>query len=137
MDHVRPSQVIWAVRLMWAMWTMWSLGSAYLLVMLGVAAANAFPSTLLLGTVYLLVIIALAALVRAVATGKEWARIVYASFACLSIFTALGQLVAGLGDSIWQSAISIFMVAAYSLVVGLLFHPRARQWFRRSANSPT
>ena len=130
MERLKPSQVVRASQLMWVLW---GLGSAYLTMALLALIVRADPVAVPLGVAYLIVIVAIAILVRAVAAGKSWARIVYATFACISILSSVVQLAVSSGSPILQSVISFVLIGVYIWILCLLFHPRAKPWFKRSA----
>ena len=129
----RPANVSRALCIMWVMWAIGSLFTIEFFVS-GVTDGT-IKSNLAVsfGFMLLSVIVLLALLIRAVSSGKNWARIIYGVFASLSMVVYLVHLFlfsSGINDTI-PIIIFFLHVAVYTSVIWLLFQRASNDWFRQ------
>lgn len=126
----KPTQVIAAIRIMWAML---AIGGVMILVP-AVVVILAHGGTSVLGLIpfiaAVMVIALLALLIRAVSAGHNWARMLYGAVAVIAII-AMGASFLNVPDlGLIAVLVRIAVIALYVLALYLLFHPASNQWFR-------
>jgi len=132
----KPSQVVIAIRVMW---TMLAIAGVMIVipaavVMLVHGGTSIFALVPSISAVVLIALLAL--LIRAVSRGRNWARLLYGALAVLAILAVCASFFSGLKLALVAVPLRIVLIAAYVLVLYLLFHPTSNQWFR-SANVAT
>lgn len=129
----RPANVGRALCIMWVMWAIGFLFTIEFFVSGVIDGTIESNFAVSFGFMLLSVIVLLALLIRAVSSGKNWARIIYGVLASLSMLVLLAHLFlfsSGINDPI---SIIIFLlhVAVYTTVIWLLFKRASTDWFRR------
>lgn len=131
----RPAKIDRALHIMWVLW---AIGSLYLVGAFVFGATGGTIETNILvslGLLYLLVIVMLAFLIRAVSSGKNWARVTYGVLASLSsILIVLANLFSA-RINLPKSIISLLFVAAYISVIWILFQRASTDWFRQMSET--
>ncbi len=127
----KPSRVVNAVRIMW----MLLIALFMRIISVAIQASVDFTANELIQTLGILVlIILLALLTRAVSSGRNWARFVYAVIAVSVILLGSYTLFSATEFDLTLGLIRVIIVAALLLVLYLLFHPTSNEWF--SERSP-
>jgi hypothetical protein len=129
-----PTKVLLATRLMGVLW---SLGSLYLCFAWMTAWRSGNPGTTVLAASYLVIIVLLGLLIRAVAKGRNWARITYAAIAVLGVVSIALTWLRAEALTFPGTLLLLAVPVAYIVIVGLLFHPTARPWFKRTPSDAT
>ncbi len=129
----RPANVNRALCIMWVMWAIGSLFTIEFFVSGVIDGTIESNLAVSFGFMLLSVGVLLALLIRAVSSGKNWARITYGVFTSFSMLVYLAHLFlfpSGINDPI---SIIIFLlhVAVYTTVIWLLFRRESTNWFRR------
>jgi hypothetical protein len=83
-----------------------------------------------LGITFAVVGAALALLIRAVMSGRNWARIIYA---LLALFAIASIAFGWLGASPAMKVVGGALVIAYATILTLLFHSTSKPWFSKVA----
>jgi hypothetical protein len=127
----RPANVGRALRIMWVIWAIGFLLAITFFVSGLIDGTIESNIAVALGFMILSPIVLLALLIRAVSSGKNWARITYGVFTSLSLLVGLAHLFStGINDLI-SIIIFLFHVAVYISLIWLLFQRASTDWFRR------
>jgi hypothetical protein len=127
----RPTNIGRALRIMWVMWAIGFLFAIEFFVSGVIDGTIESNFAVAIGFMILSASVLLALLIRAVSTGKSWARITYGVFTSLSILVFLARLFSsGINDPI-SIIILLLHVAVYTSVIWLLFQRASTDWFRR------
>lgn len=126
----KPPQVVIAIRVMWAMLAVFGAmivvpAAVVTLVHGGTSIFALIPSLL---AVVLIALLGL--LIRAVSRGRNWARILYGALAVLAVLAICVSFFGGSKFAMAGVLLRIVLIALYSTVLYLLFHPISNQWFR-------
>ena len=113
----KPRQLVAAVRIMWLM-------LAVLVLSVLIQSDLSIFQLLILALTLVLV----AYVIRAVSAARNWARITYAVIASLAILRAVGGI--GSLSSAMNIILQLIVIAAYTTVIVLLFHPASNAWFK-------
>lgn len=120
------------------MWLFWAVGAIYLVASLYLVMQTGLPGQVPLAIGYALVIGLLALLIRAVAKGRNWARITYSVLvAAASLLIVVGLLFAPEKLSTARQLLSGLLVASYAVIIWLLFHRDSSYWFKKDRASAT
>ena len=126
---LKPRQILIAGRLMW---TLWVLGAVRFLIWdLGAGIVSSQPGLVMRTAQFVVAMSLIGLLIHHVLLGRYWARIAYALLVCVTIF-AMGVVLEVKQPAAWVIAGAIVLVAAYCVVLWLLFHPASAPWFQRS-----
>jgi hypothetical protein len=135
MTNSVPPKVVLATRLMWSFW---AAGAVYLVSRLYLAVQLALPGIAPLAIAYLVVLGLLALLIRAVARGRNWARITYSLLVALaSLFIVVGVLFAPARPPVVRILLSGALVVGYAGIIWLLFQADSAPWFNKQRASGT
>jgi len=126
----KPSQVVIAIRVMWMMLAIASVmivipATVVMLVHGGTSVFALAPSLL---AVVIITLVAL--LIRAVSSGRNWARMLYGALAVIAILAIAASFFSGSELALVAILLRIILIALYGFVLHLLFHPTSNQWFR-------
>jgi hypothetical protein len=126
----KPSQVVIAIRVMWAMLAVVGVMIAIPAVVVALVhgGTSIFALASLISAVILIALLAI--LIRAVSRGRNWARVLYGALAVLAIMAICASFFSGLELAMVAVLLRIVLIALYVLVLYLLFHPTSNQWFR-------
>jgi len=126
----KPSQVVIAIRIMWAMLAvagvMVVIPAAVLMLVHGGTSIFALAPSI----VAVVLVALLALLIRAVSRGRNWARLLYGALAVLVILAICASFFSGLELALVALLLRIALIALYVFVLCLLFHPISNKWFR-------
>lgn len=128
-----PTRVRLALGLMWLMW---AVGAIYLLGAWLVVTRSGLPNTAALGIIYVVVLVLYAILIRAVAMGRNWARVTYSALAVMGIGLIVWEWFLG-GLNSRQVLIKAGLVIVYSTVLVCIFHSSSGPWFNKSRGNVT
>jgi len=127
-----PPKVTLATRLMWFLWFS---SVAFMIFNLSVAARLPQPPIVSLTIMSLVAAVLLALLIRAVARGRNWARITYSVLVVFGILIIVMGWVRGV--TLTRSLISAALVVTYSGILWLLFHSGSASWFQKTRGNAT
>jgi hypothetical protein len=116
---------------------LWAGGAFYLGYAWSVAWRAAMPGTTVLAVSYLMVIALLGLLIRAVAKGRNWARVTYAIFAVLGIVSIALTWLQAEALPLITTLLLVAVPLAYITILALLFHPLSAPWFDRARGDAT
>jgi hypothetical protein len=114
------------------MWLIWVAGTVYFLGAWAVAKRTGYPALALLASIHVIVLTLLALLIRAVMSGRNWARIMYAA---LAVFAIASIVLSWISANPVMKVVGGTLVIAYSIILTLLFHSASQSWFSRSARA--
>ena len=126
----KPSQVVAAIRIMWAML---AVGGVMILIpAVVVVLAHGGISIFELAPLFIavVIIVLLVLLIRAVSNGRNWARMLYGAMAVIAILAIGASFFSGQEMTLIAASLRIILIALYAVVMYLLFHPTSNQWFR-------
>jgi hypothetical protein len=126
----KPSQVVIAIRIMWAMLAvsrvMIAIPAAVVMLVHGGTSIFALAPSI----VAVVLITLLAFLIRAVSRGRNWARMLYGALTVLAISAICVSFFSGMALALVALLLRIVLIALYLVVLYLLFQPTSNQWFR-------
>jgi hypothetical protein len=115
------------------MWLFWAIGAVYLATRVYLAVQLALTGIVALSITHLVVLGLLALLIRAVARGRNWARITYSLFVAIaSLLTVVGPLFSPEQLPAPQRLLSGLLVIGYVVIIWLLFQADSAPWFKKS-----
>jgi hypothetical protein len=126
----KPIKVVLALRIMWALWA-FGLIKFLASIFFYNTISSVIPKEKLLLTAFgnFIIISLLWLIVYSASKGKNWARLIFAIFVCISTALSLRSLIV-----IPQPPLSMFlsmgMFGFQALILWLLFHRESATWFK-------
>jgi hypothetical protein len=126
----KPSQVVIAIQVMWAMLAIAGVVTLIPAAVVTLVHGGTSVFALVPSIVTVVIIVLLALLIRAVSSGRNWARVLYGAFAFIAILAVAASFFSGSGLTLLAVLFRVGLIAIYVFVLYLLFHPTSNQWFR-------
>lgn len=124
-----PTKVRLALGLMWLLWA-WNAIRLFLAWL--VVTRSDQPNTTALGVLYVAVLVPYALLIRAVASGRNWARLTYSGLTVIGIGMIVLEWFLGGLTSPQQLLGAVLVIIVHSTVLACLFHSSSGTWFNKS-----